>query len=85
MTCYILAKSNITDRMLYRGVDAQQGSIQLKNQSQKLFLLTLQRQLQSSLLSRVWELMPAQDAIRVSFALTMVSLRLWAFCFNAAD
>jgi hypothetical protein len=69
----------ITDSVLYGGVDVPQGSIQLRNQSRKLLLLTRQRQLsqrqlQSSLLSRVWNPGPAQGAIRVSFALTMVSL-----------
>jgi hypothetical protein len=78
----ISAEREVTYHMLYFGLDAQQGSIQPKNQSQKLFQLTVQRQHQSSLLSRVWELMRVQGVVKVSFALIMVSLCLQGSCFG---
>jgi hypothetical protein len=70
------AERAVIDCMLYFGVDAQQESIQPKNQSQKLFHLTVQRQHRSSPLSRVWELMCVQGVVKVSFAPIMVSLYL---------
>jgi hypothetical protein len=76
------AERAVIDCMLYFGVDAQQESIQPKNQSQKLFHLTVQRQHRSSPLSRVWELMCVQGVVKVSFAPIMVSLYSQLSCFS---
>lgn len=69
-------KHECMNRMLYCCVGAKLESTQLRNQSQKQFLLNHQRQFQSRLRSRVWELTLAQGAVKVSFALTMVSFCL---------